>query len=233
MRYLINAGNACVLGQRRLPCYDVLLHRVCHCCSIFQPRFTPSPFIFERYSRRLERTRATYADKRQEKWTYKEMIRGLINSNFSSTNIHTIAYIKRCKWRNIKDRTRDITFFFFFFSCDIQRFLRIRISERRHVKYLNRGKYTFRVKELSRWIFCGHEGVKEVSRMQIDERFPYRSRARNDFTLLIGSSIFLEGTQRHRVHRRSSVRRRSVAINYLIRPSFFSPDTAGCRRLHG
>lgn len=95
MRYLINAGNACVLGQRLLPRYVLLLHRVCHCRSIFQPRFTPSPFIFERYSRRLERTRATYADKRQE--TREETIRGSINPNFSSTNMHTIVQKKKKK----------------------------------------------------------------------------------------------------------------------------------------
>lgn len=105
MRYLINAGNAFVLGQRLLPHYVLLLHRVCHCRSIFQPRFTPSPFIFERYSRRLERTRATYADKRQE--TREETIRGSINPNFSSTNMHTIVQKKKekSKRRNIKHRT--------------------------------------------------------------------------------------------------------------------------------
>lgn len=105
MRYLINAGNACVLGQRLLPRYVLLLHRVCHCRSIFQPRFTPSPFIFERYSRRLERTRATYANKRQE--TREETIRGSINPNFSSTNMHTIVQKKKekSKRRNIKHRT--------------------------------------------------------------------------------------------------------------------------------
>lgn len=144
--------------------------------------------------------------------------------------ICTRSYKKKKK--NPNDEILNIVrFFLFSFLLRYTRIFENSISERGHVKYFNRSKYTFRVKELFRWIFCGHEGVKEVSRMQIDERFPYRSR--NDFTLLIRSSIFLESTQRHRVHRRSSVRRRSVAINYLIRPSFFSPDTAGCRRLHG
>lgn len=40
------------------------------------------------------------------------------------------------------------------------------------MKYFIHNEYTFRVNELFRWIFRGHEGVKEVSRMQIDERFP-------------------------------------------------------------
>lgn len=117
MRYLINAGNACVLGQRLLPRYVLLLHRVCHCRSIFQPRFTPSPFIFERYSRRLERTRATYADKRQE--TREETIRGSINPNFSSTNMHTIVQKKKekSKRRNIKHRT----IFSFLFSFAVHK----------------------------------------------------------------------------------------------------------------
>lgn len=148
MRYLINAGNACVLGQRLLPRYVLLLHRVCHCRSIFQPRFTPSPFIFERYSRRLERTRATYADKRQE--TREETIRGSINPNFSSTNMHTIVQKKKKK-KNPNDEILNIVrFFLFSFLLRYTRIFENSISERGHVKYFNRSKYTFRVKELFR-----------------------------------------------------------------------------------
>lgn len=122
MRCLINAGNACVLGQRRLPCYDVLLYRVCHCCSIFQP---PSPFIFERYSRRLERTRATCADKRHEKWTWRD--EGKWYEVWLTPNFVARTFRRR----NIKHRAPDI----FLFSCTtiFEDSPTKNLSQRRHV----------------------------------------------------------------------------------------------------
>lgn len=167
MRCLINAGNACVLGQRRLPCYDVLLYRVCHCCSIFQP---PSPFIFERYSRRLERTRATCADKRHEKWTWRD--EGKWYEVWLTPNFVARTFRRR----NIKHR-----YFSFFMYNDFRGF-----SHKESVSKKTRSKYTFRGYPIESSV-----ATKVLKRCYRECKLMRDSLARNDFTLLIGSSIFL------------------------------------------